>query len=124
MKNFYTPLCSEHRGILLLTSRQNLPLILARFHNLFIISTLTHSARMTCTVPQAVKPCQTHIYTCGAFIGSYRQFYRYIHNNPHRAKLQAEKGGFTPPFLFSYMSPLCNFRINPNQNLCFRLFPF
>ena len=36
---------------------QNLTLILARFHNLFINAALTHFARMLCTVPQAVKPC-------------------------------------------------------------------
>ena len=39
-----------------------MPLILTRFHNLFINATLAHFARMPCTLPQAVKPCH-NIYT-------------------------------------------------------------
>lgn len=38
--------------------------------------------------------------TCRAFIGSCRHKYRYNHNNPHTAELQAKKGGFTPPICF------------------------
>ena len=33
-------------------------------------------------------------HTCRAFIDSYRHKYRYIHNNPHTAELQAKKADF------------------------------
>lgn len=71
-----------------------MPLILARFQNLFTNATLPHFARVPCTVPQVVKPCQFWR-TCKAFICPYRRFYRYTHNNPHRAELQAKKGKYT-----------------------------
>lgn len=42
--------------------------------------------------------------TCRAFICSHRHKYRYIHNNPHKAELQAKKGGITPPYSIALTS--------------------
>ena len=39
--------------------------------------------------------------TCGVFTGSYRRYYRYVHNKPHTAELQAERTDLLRQF-FNY----------------------